>query len=173
MANESGTMSHAKSQFLAAYDREHATTMRVLRAYPTDKLDLKPHEMCKTARDLAWVFVVERGLGTFAFNNGFASGGPTGEGPKPPESWDSLLADLESEHNRFGDMVRATSDEVLREKVKFFSGPKALADISRMDLVWLLLMDQIHHRGQFSIYLRMAGGKVPSIYGPTADEPWT
>ena len=29
--------------------------------------------------------------------------------------------------------------------------------------------DQIHHRGQFSIYLRMAGGKVPSIYGPSAD----
>ena len=27
-------------------------------------------------------------------------------------------------------------------------------------------------RGQFSVYLRMAGGKVPSIYGPSADEPW-
>ncbi len=38
--------------------------------------------------------------------------------------------------------------------------------------LWMLLCDQIHHRGQFSIYLRMAGGKVPSIYGPTADEPW-
>jgi hypothetical protein len=25
---------------------------------------------------------------------------------------------------------------------------------------------------QFSIYLRMADGKVPSIYGPSADEPW-
>jgi hypothetical protein len=24
---------------------------------------------------------------------------------------------------------------------------------------------------KFSIYLRLAGGKVPSIYGPTADEP--
>ena len=37
---------------------------------------------------------------------------------------------------------------------------------------WFLLHDQIHHRGQFSIDLRMADGKVPSIYGPTADEPW-
>ncbi len=34
-------------------------------------------------------------------------------------------------------------------------------------------MDMGHHRGQFSVYLRMAGGKVPSIYGSTADEPWT
>ena len=30
----------------------------------------------------------------------------------------------------------------------------------------------VHHRGQFSVYLRMADGKVPSIYGPSADEPW-
>jgi uncharacterized damage-inducible protein DinB len=36
----------------------------------------------------------------------------------------------------------------------------------------MMLMDSVHHRGQFSVYLRMADGKVPSIYGPTADEPW-
>jgi uncharacterized damage-inducible protein DinB len=35
-----------------------------------------------------------------------------------------------------------------------------------------MLHDQIHHRGQFSVYLRMVGGKVPSIYGPSGDEPW-
>jgi uncharacterized damage-inducible protein DinB len=29
----------------------------------------------------------------------------------------------------------------------------------------------IHHRGQFSVYLRLVGARVPSIYGPTADEP--
>ena len=36
----------------------------------------------------------------------------------------------------------------------------------------MMLWDQIHHRGQLSVYLRMAGGSVPSIYGPSADEPW-
>lgn len=44
--------------------------------------------------------------------------------------------------------------------------------ISRSDLLAFLLADQIHHRGQFSVYLRMADGKVPSIYGPSGDEPW-
>jgi DinB family len=48
----------------------------------------------------------------------------------------------------------------------------ALSDVPRIQLVWFLVHDQIHHRGQFSIYLRMADAKVPSIYGPTADEPW-
>jgi len=28
----------------------------------------------------------------------------------------------------------------------------------------------IHHRGQLSVYLRQTGSKVPSIYGPSADE---
>ena len=29
-----------------------------------------------------------------------------------------------------------------------------------------------HHRGQLSAYLRPMGGKVPSIYGGSADEPY-
>lgn len=161
-----------RQQFLQAYEREHATTMRVLRAYPTDQLDLRPHAKCKTARELAWVFVLERGLGTKVFKNEFASRGPSGAPTPPPESWDDLLAALEKAHQDFGGLVRSTSDEGLAEKVKFFTAPKTMGDISRIDWLWFLLSDQIHHRGQFSIYLRMAGGKVPSIYGPTADEPW-
>ena len=29
----------------------------------------------------------------------------------------------------------------------------------------------IHHRGQLSVYLRLKDVPIPSIYGPTADEP--
>ena len=28
-----------------------------------------------------------------------------------------------------------------------------------------------HHRGQLTVYLRLNDAAVPSIYGPTADEP--
>jgi uncharacterized damage-inducible protein DinB len=34
---------------------------------------------------------------------------------------------------------------------------------------WGFLLDMIHHRGQLSTYLRSMGGKVPAIYGPSAD----
>ncbi|HST77514.1 MAG TPA: DinB family protein [Verrucomicrobiae bacterium] len=37
-------------------------------------------------------------------------------------------------------------------------------------MAWGFLLDQIHHRGQLSIYLRPMGVKVPPIYGPSADE---
>ena len=36
--------------------------------------------------------------------------------------------------------------------------------------VWGFLFDLIHHRGQLTTYLRPMGGKVPSIYGPSADD---
>jgi uncharacterized damage-inducible protein DinB len=51
-------------------------------------------------------------------------------------------------------------------------GTQKTREIRRADMLWLMLNDSIHYRGQFSIYLRLVGAKVPSIYGPSADEPW-
>jgi len=57
----------------------------------------------------------------------------------------------------------SANDEIVREMMA--RGMRTLTGA-------MILCDQIHHRGRFSIYLHMADGKVPSIYGPTADEPW-
>ncbi|HVE69800.1 MAG TPA: DinB family protein [Thermoanaerobaculia bacterium] len=167
-------MSSAKETFLEHYDREHAVTMNVLRAYPEDQLDLKPSAKSNSARDLAWIFVLERGLGETVWHDGFAKGTTkvTGKPPLPPEQWSELVATLEQAHQKFRDLIAAASDDELLEEVHFFTAPKTMGPISRLDWIWFLLHDQIHHRSQFSVYLRMAGGKVPSIYGPTADEPW-
>lgn len=164
--------SNSRQIFLDNYDREHATTMRVLRAYPEDQLDLKPSEKSKTARELAWVFVLERGLGTRVWHDELAQGKMSGKPPDPPQDWNALLAALEKAHHDFRELVASTSDEAFHQNVHFFVAPKTMGEISRLEWAWFLLHDQIHHRGQFSVYLRMAGAKVPSIYGPTADEPW-
>ena len=39
------------------------------------------------------------------------------------------------------------------------------------DMLFGFLLDAVHHRGQLSSYLRPMGAKVPSIYGPSADDP--
>ncbi len=162
-----------KEEFLTTYDREHATTMRVLRAYPPDKLDLRPAPVLKTARELAWMFVLERGLGTKVWHDEFAKKGPAGGAlPEPPQKWDDLLAALEKATRDFRSLVASASEADLSQTVHFFTGPKTMGEYTRRNWLWFLLSDEIHHRGQFSIYLRMAGGKVPSIYGPTYDEPW-
>jgi uncharacterized damage-inducible protein DinB len=163
----------SREQFLAQYDREHATTMRVLLAYPVDKLDLKPAPMLKSAKELAWLFVGERRLGQLVFADAFGKGGPpSGPRPEMPEAWNDILSALPVAHKAFGDTIRGMSDEQLNEHVKFFTSPRQLGDVTRMQFAWFLLHDEIHHRGQFSIYTRMAGGIVPSIYGPTHEEPW-
>jgi uncharacterized damage-inducible protein DinB len=166
------TMPSPKEQYLREYEREHGVTMKVLRAYPADKLELRPSPKCKTARELAWTFVAERGFGTKALNNDFAKSGPAATPPSPPQNWNDLLNAVEKAHKDFGQLVHSLSDDKMVETVKFFTGPKQLSDVRRIDICWFLLSDEIHHRGQFSVYLRMADGKVPSIYGPSADEPW-
>ena len=168
----SATTQSPKQQFLSAYQREHEITMRVLRAYPPEKAELKPHPKSKTARELAWVFVIERGLGKRVFNNELAKGMPEGGPPPAPESWDEILAALESSTREFADLIRSTPDEQLYDKVTFLTAPRTMGEITRLEWIWFILSDEIHHRGQFSIYLRMADARVPSIYGPTADEPW-
>jgi uncharacterized damage-inducible protein DinB len=165
-------MSSPKEQFLSTYDREHAITMKVLKAYPPDKAELRPHPKCKTARELAWIFVVERGMGTMALKNAFAQGMPEGGMPPALATIGEVITAYEKAHQDFRTVVSNTPDDQLLETVKFFTAPKTLGDVRRIDFLWFMLSDEIHHRGQFSIYLRMADGRVPSIYGPSADEPW-
>jgi uncharacterized damage-inducible protein DinB len=33
-----------------------------------------------------------------------------------------------------------------------------------------VLNHNVHHRGQLTVYLRLAGASVPALYGPSADE---
>ena len=159
-----------KEQYLTTFEKEYPVTLNVLRAFPETKADLKPHERSKSAKDLAWNFVFESFAGVQGMN---------GEFPFPPrgcrasrQPGPASSARSKGAFKSLGEKVRKTSDADLNKTVKFFVGPKQMGDVRRMDLLWFLLMDMIHHRGQMSVYLRMAGGKVPSIYGPSGDEPW-
>lgn len=162
-----------KTRFLDAYNKEHATTMRVLRAYPPSKLDLRPHPRGKSARELATIFSGNVGLALKALTTGFDwSKPPAASRSAPAESLDAILAQLERDHARLVEIVEKAPDGQLNGTVEFFVAPKQLGHVPMFDFLWMTLFDQVHHRGQFSVYLRMAEGKVPSIYGPTADEPW-
>jgi len=158
-----------KEQFLRTWETEVATTLKVLRAYPPARGELKPHGKSRSARDLAWTFVFE---GTAGASGAAGKLEFPPKLPAPPTQWDALVSECERAFRTMGDSVRSASDADLNKTVKFFVAPKKMGDVRRLDFLWLLLMDMVHHRGQFSVYLRMADGKVPSIYGPTADEPW-
>jgi len=161
-----------KNQFLDTFEREHATTVKVLRAYPKGKESLQPHEKLKSAAGLAWIFVGEMGMLEKALTTGFDWSKPP-EMPAAPATLDEVIAAFDHLHKQVVETVTAMSPAQLHdETVTFPSGPGQMGTPTKMQFLWFVLSDQIHHRGQFSVYLRMAGGKVPSIYGPTADEPW-
>ena len=83
-----------------------------------------------------------------------------------------VISTYEKSHTELIEKVKKSSDADFNKTVKFMVAPKTMGDVRSGDIHWMMMMDTIHHRGQFSVYLRMADAKVPSIYGPSADEPW-
>lgn len=160
-----------RQAFLEAWNREGAITLKVLRAYPEGKTDFKPHPALRSALDLAWVFVFDGIAGSQAVKGEMKF--PPPDMPPKPGTWRELVSEVEKAITYMSDKVRQVDDQQLNTTVKFVTGPKQMSDLRRLDVLWFLLNDHIHHRGQFSVYLRMAGGKVPSIYGPSADEKWS
>lgn len=160
-----------KQKFQEAWDNESAKTVKVLKAFPAEKMDLKPHPTCRSAKDLAWTFVFEGVAGSQAVQGEMKF--PPPNMPAMPATWQGMIGEVERALKVIGDKVKKVDDAQLNTTVKFITGPKQMSDLRRQDVLWFLLNDMIHHRGQFSVYLRMAGGKVPAIYGPSADEKWT
>ena len=160
-----------REQYLDVYQQEHERTMRVLRAYPRDKGELKPHPKLKTARELAWQFVLEQGLVEKALTTGFDFTKKM-ISPAAPASFDEVLVAFETTHKKVAGLIQQLRDDEMYDTVQFPTGPGRIGEMTRAQFLWFILHDQIHHRGQFSVYLRLADGKVPSIYGPSADEPW-
>jgi uncharacterized damage-inducible protein DinB len=159
----------AKQSFLEKYERNHANTLRVLKAFPGDKSEFRPHERSSSAHKLAWTFVVEESLMLKAARGEQVLGGGF---PPAPDTWDQVVAAFDEVSSDLVAELRDPKNPELNGSVTFFAGPNQTADYPIADFLSFLMDDQIHHRGQLSVYVRMAGGKVPSIYGPSADEPW-
>ncbi|MGH8103759.1 MAG: DinB family protein [bacterium] len=158
-----------KDQFISNWEREHQTTLRVLKNYPGDQGAWKPHEKSRTASELAWCVAGEEQV----FVDGALKGQlDFGQFPEMPKTWNDILSAYDKSHNECVAKIKAASEADLSKPIPFPMGPGKMGEMRCLDALWGMLMDQIHHRGQFSVYLRMAGGKVPSIYGPSADEPW-
>ncbi|MBI4548479.1 MAG: hypothetical protein HY707_10885 [Ignavibacteriae bacterium] len=158
-----------KEMFIQTWEREFQTTLKLLKEYPAHKLELKPAEKSRSAKDLAWTFVLEENAlvgGAIKGNIDFQNM------PKPPGTLQEIISKYEQSHQENVQKVKNLPDDEFNKTMKFFTGPKQMGDVRKGDVFWTGVMDTVHHRGQFSVYLRMAGAKVPSIYGPSADEPW-
>lgn len=149
---------------LPQIEREVDTTARVISSVPDDRKDYCPHETCMNAEKLAThlaaadVWFLEGVL-----NAGF---GPYPEEPKGPMS--ELAAQYRTRAAEVLAKIANLDGETLAKNVQFYH-------MTMPNVTYLEFMQKhsVHHRGQLSAYLRPMGAKVPSIYGGSADEPFT
>lgn len=159
-----------RDMFIAGFTREYATTLRLLEAYPPGQSELRPSPRSKTARELAFLLALGQGVAAAVATKDALLAPPEFT---PPATWDAVLGALRAAHAESRAALEAMTDEAFQAPFTLLAGPGGkTATMRRADALWFFLMDHVHHRGQFSVYARMAGGRVPSIYGPSGDEPW-
>ncbi|HSD52286.1 MAG TPA: DinB family protein [Candidatus Methylomirabilis sp.] len=163
-------MKSEKEQFLQTWGQEHATTAKVIAAIPEGKLDFKPHETSRSARELAWHLVnAER----FFAESCLIGKVELAPGPPPPASLKEIQSTYDRQYRTLVEKLKQADDQQLSRPIQIPTGPKQMGQVPAIGILWMgVVMHCCHHRGQLSLYLRLMGAKVPSIYGPSGDEPW-
>ena len=154
--------------FLNSYEREYEITLKFLEAFPAGNSDFRPNAHLQSALEIAWVFPEEERM----LVSGALDGDVVFKRNAPPETLDEIKEIYEKNHRELAARIKELSNEDLSAMITFGSGADNATAMRRGDALWLAVMDAVHHRGQFSVYIKMAGGKVPTLLdGLSTEEP--
>jgi len=137
----------------------------VLKAVPKDGRDYRPEPRSRSAAELSALIAGEEAALVKLIDEGRIEWAD----PKPLAGGDDV-AHFENSHAAVNERLEKMDDAAWERKVDFILPGGGTWSDSLGEFVWGFLFDQVHHRGQLSSYLRPMGGKVPSIYGPSADD---
>ena len=152
--------------YAKTFRRERPVFLNVIRALPNDKLDYKPHEKNSSAGDIAWFLSSE----LHAVADMLETGDMHWTQRPNPKSVDAIAADYEKAAGRMEKLLGSMTDAQWERNGGMYFGGKLFKTAPVGDTALDFLFDAVHHRGQLTAYLRPMGGKVPSIYGPSADD---
>jgi uncharacterized damage-inducible protein DinB len=157
---------------LPEFDHEMATTRRLLERLTPDKFAWQPHEKSMTLGQLAshlaelpnWVKVTlnsdELDFGTGAYK------------PFIAETAEQLLEAFDRNVAQAHAAIAAATDEDMAKPWALRNGEHVIFRQPKAGVLRSFTLSHIiHHRGQLTVYMRLTGIPVPSVYGPTADEP--
>ncbi len=139
--------------------------LRVLKALPVENITYKPHERNPSAEQLVWTLTSELKACLDVITQNKAEWISL-----PPPPFAEMLDSFEQRSNELTDRVSNMDEASWNRSAQFYYGGKVVSEQPVGQFLWFILFDAIHHRGQLSAYLRPMGGKVPAIYGPSADE---
>jgi uncharacterized damage-inducible protein DinB len=162
------------ASLLPEFDQEMANTRKALERIPDDKFDWKPHEKSWAMGGLATHLANLPIWTVFTINqDSLDLAPPSGESftVEPKNSRQELLEDFDKNAAAARDAIAGASDEEMLKPWTLLKGGVTLMTLPKIAVLRSFVMNHIiHHRGQFTVYLRLNDVPVPSIYGPSADE---
>jgi uncharacterized damage-inducible protein DinB len=167
-----GTDLNNREFFVRRWEQEYPAFLRLFQALPSAALDYRPHPRSRSAGELVALLVyaqkscIELCNSKKSMYSGLRWQEPSGFGGLP-----EMIAAYQTDHLEFVACLRVMDDSDWLHQAWLVEGKEEILLKDTVGgLLWLALFDFIHHRGQLSTYLRPMGAKVPSIYGPSADE---
>lgn len=158
---------------LPEFDHEMTTTRSLLAITPAAHADWKPHPKSSTLGDLAMHLGNIPSWTAMTLEQTELDLNPPGGTGWAPRKFETVPMLLQS----FDDNVAAGKAAIAKTSDAEFMVPWTLKNagvtIFTMPRVAVMrsfvLSHLIHHRGQFTVYLRLRDVALPSVYGPTAD----
>lgn len=157
-------------KMLGEFDHEMANTRKTLERLPEDQLEFRPHEKSWTLREIAGhVAQVPSWLTMTLQTSELDVAGPFPERKLDTKAdilaiFDAALADARPA------LEKASHDDLMAVWTMKM-GDEVIFSMPKVAVVRSFVMNHmIHHRGQLTVYLRLCGGSVPALYGPSADE---
>ncbi len=137
-----------KHSIIKYWDNVRALTIQMLELFPSEQMDFRPTPKVRNvAEQINHILAVE-----LHARNGFTSGNwePPGE-PALKKSTKNLLADmLRSEHEKTDRVLRMLPPEAFTRIYETSYGK-----ISGEGFIYLTIDEEIHHRGNLYVYLRL------------------
>ena len=158
----------------AELDREAAGTRRALERVPEGKNDWKPHEKSMELGYLAGlVATMPSWVAAIIKQDSLDLGAPGEYGSGAFETTEQLLQAFDKAVAQAREALAATTDEhLLTTSWQLIVQGKVVLEQTRYEAIRDSTLNHLaHHRGQLTVYLRLNDAPVPSLYGPTADEP--
>lgn len=159
--------------FSAQLERETAPTRRALERVPEGRPDWKPHEKSMPLGYLSQlVATMPSWIAMQITQDELDLNPPSGQKYAPPSTDTNreLLKAFDDAVGEGRDALRSTTEEHLATPWKLLVGGHVVLENPRHAVITDTFTHLAHHRGQLTVYLRLLGIPVPSIYGPSADE---
>lgn len=155
---------------LPEFDREMATTRKLLERLPEARLGWKPHQRSMSLARLATHLAELPQWSLHIIQEDEVDL----KGDYQPREEPSVAAILSQFDKAVADCRKAMaskSDAELMAPWTFKVNGKKMFTVPRVAIMRSMLFNHmVHHRGQLSVYLRLNDVPLPAMYGPSADE---